>query len=344
MRTGRDKQTGFSLIELMIAITLSLVLTIGIIQIFSSSKQTSRVQDALARVQENARFALDILSHDIRMAGQLGCNSGAHLTVAGEFKNYDSSIYGYEYADLPADSALIINNSRPERSDIVEDTDTIIVRSAATRTIPLTDESAPITNDSITAKSAGAIDNIAPGDPMVISDCVNADMLFVKTKDGSRLTFDPPESSDPLANKYQSDAEVMKLNYAAYYIRVDDKTGNKNLYRSYVNGISGSPGVNAPEPLLENVENLQIFYGENVNGNIRYVRADQVGNMSNVVSVRIHLLLSTGEDNLAIDPQSYWYVNQDSDDIELQTAADGDKRLFRSFTTTIQLRNYGIGV
>lgn len=94
------KQTGLSLVELMIAISLSLILTLGVIQIFSSSKQTSRVQNALARVQENARFALDLLSHDIRMAGQLGCNSNAHITNNNpELRDFGSGIIGYEYSD-----------------------------------------------------------------------------------------------------------------------------------------------------------------------------------------------------------------------------------------------------
>ena len=83
-------QRGLSLVELMVAVTLSMVLMLGIFQIFSSSKQTSRAQDALARVQENARFALDLLTHDIRMAGQLGCNNSitvSNISVSKSRKN-----------------------------------------------------------------------------------------------------------------------------------------------------------------------------------------------------------------------------------------------------------------
>ena len=116
-----------------------------------------------------------------------------------------------------------------------------------------------------------------------------------------------------------------------------DDNGQKNLYRSYVNN-----GGISTEPLLEGVEDLQILYGEdksNGNGNqIRYVDADQVTNMQNVTSVRIYLLLSTTENNLATTPQNYWFKGN------LQQAADGDRRLFRGFTTTIQLRNQGIGL
>ncbi len=61
-------QQGFSMVELMVAMVLSLVLIIGIIQVFNSSKQTYRTQDDIIQIQENGRFALDILERHIRMA------------------------------------------------------------------------------------------------------------------------------------------------------------------------------------------------------------------------------------------------------------------------------------
>lgn len=63
------KQRGFSMVELLVALVLSSILLGGIIQLFIGSKQTYRFHDALSRLQENGRFALDIMSNDIRMAG-----------------------------------------------------------------------------------------------------------------------------------------------------------------------------------------------------------------------------------------------------------------------------------
>ena len=51
------RQSGLSLVELMIAITLSLLLIAGVLQIFLSSKQTYSTNNALSRVQESGRFA-----------------------------------------------------------------------------------------------------------------------------------------------------------------------------------------------------------------------------------------------------------------------------------------------
>lgn len=62
-------QRGLTLVELMVSLVLSLVLAAGMIQLFIGTKQTYRFYDALSRIQENGRFALDSMSGDIRMAG-----------------------------------------------------------------------------------------------------------------------------------------------------------------------------------------------------------------------------------------------------------------------------------
>lgn len=59
---------GYSLIELMVAITLGLVLLAGIIQVFVNSKQGYQVQQSTGRVQENTRFAVEYLNRYITLA------------------------------------------------------------------------------------------------------------------------------------------------------------------------------------------------------------------------------------------------------------------------------------
>jgi len=63
------RQTGLSLVELMIALVVGLLLLGGVIEIFVANKQTYRVADASARIQENARFATEILGRYLRIAG-----------------------------------------------------------------------------------------------------------------------------------------------------------------------------------------------------------------------------------------------------------------------------------
>jgi len=63
------RQHGLTLVELMIAMVLGLVLVAGAIQLLVSNKQSYRLQDSLSRLQENGRFAIQLLSDDIRMSG-----------------------------------------------------------------------------------------------------------------------------------------------------------------------------------------------------------------------------------------------------------------------------------
>jgi type IV pilus assembly protein PilW len=66
---------GFSLVELMVALVITLILLAGIGQIFLSSKKSYTLQDSLSRMQESGRYAMDMLSQDLRRAGYWGGNA-----------------------------------------------------------------------------------------------------------------------------------------------------------------------------------------------------------------------------------------------------------------------------
>lgn len=69
------RQDGVSLIELMIALVIAALLTLGMIQIFVGSKVAYQVQENLSRIQENGRFSLQYLERNVRLAGYMGCGS-----------------------------------------------------------------------------------------------------------------------------------------------------------------------------------------------------------------------------------------------------------------------------
>ncbi len=70
IRHGRTtSQHGLSLIELMIAITLGLLVLAAIGSIYIGSRQTFRLQDDNARLQESGRYALEVVGRSIRQAG-----------------------------------------------------------------------------------------------------------------------------------------------------------------------------------------------------------------------------------------------------------------------------------
>lgn len=64
-------QIGLSMVELLIAMALGLLLMTGVIQVFLTSRQTYAANEAMGRLQENGRFALDFIARNARNAGYI---------------------------------------------------------------------------------------------------------------------------------------------------------------------------------------------------------------------------------------------------------------------------------
>lgn len=71
----RAANSGFSLVEVLVALTLGLLLMTGIFTLFTGIHGTNKVQNGLARLQENGRFALMRMETDLRMAGGQFCSN-----------------------------------------------------------------------------------------------------------------------------------------------------------------------------------------------------------------------------------------------------------------------------
>ena len=103
----RRQQLGLSLVELMVALLLGLVLMTGIIQVFLASRQTYNTNEAMARMQENGRFALEFVSRSARLAGYaepiFTGNSPLPILPFAEDPPTNSSLCGQQLAgQLPA--------------------------------------------------------------------------------------------------------------------------------------------------------------------------------------------------------------------------------------------------
>ncbi len=79
---SRHHQQGLSLIELMIAIMLSIFITAAMISLFVNSKQNYRLNENMSRLQENARFAVSFIARDLRMADYRTCITKDRLSDA----------------------------------------------------------------------------------------------------------------------------------------------------------------------------------------------------------------------------------------------------------------------
>ena len=76
------RQSGLTLVEIMVALAIGSFLIIGAVQIYNQSRQAFVVNESIARVQETAQFAMDTIEADLRMASNWGRNSRG-LAVEG---------------------------------------------------------------------------------------------------------------------------------------------------------------------------------------------------------------------------------------------------------------------
>lgn len=80
------RESGLSLVELMVGVSIGLLLTVSIGYIFSGSLQIFRVQGENARIQESGRFLMDTLGRQITQAGYAAIStdySDTKLAFAG---------------------------------------------------------------------------------------------------------------------------------------------------------------------------------------------------------------------------------------------------------------------
>lgn len=338
------RQQGLGLIEIMVALAISAILITGVIQIFLSSKLSYRVAEASARVQEGGRFAVSLMTEDLRMAGYTGCFREDFTTVESVLNNpaafawdLGTPLAGHEGTDggwsppLPASLAGLV---RPG-------TDVVVSRgldSSGIRLVPPFPSGGP-GSAKFFVNMSGL--NLAIKDIVMVTDCRNGSIFQItnQTEAGGKVNIVhssgcasclPGNSTPQLNRRYGADAEIARLRTSVYYIGTNDR-GEPALFRM---GLVNN-GALEPQELVEGVENLQVLYGEDLNGDgiaNRYANADEVV-IENVVSIRYSLLLRS-EDNITSEPQVYVYNGEE------HTAED--RRLRRVFGSTVKLRNRGV--
>ena len=302
-------QQGFTLVEIMVAITISLFLLGGVIQIFMSSKQTYRLQDAAARVQESGRFALHFLVKDIRMADFWGCmgsfpevNNHLNDNASNPFDLSDGGITGTD-------------------NDGLNGSDTLKLFGGVSNGIGINSHNVAAASFALTTVNHG----LADFDYILATDCENADLLEVtNANDGSTVTVvgntgavgaGPGNATSP-GFAYSADGGARMYSFRGLtYSLAAGASGEPSLFRS-VNGAAG-------QELVEGVEDMQILYGEDTDNDLaanRYLPAGTAGlDMNKVVSIRVTLTIRSAEENVI--------------------SGGGDRRLRRTYSTTTTIRN-----
>lgn len=106
----RRVERGFTLIELMVAVTIGLLLTVVVANLFLGSRATYQTTDEVSRMQENIRFAYQLLSRTIHVAGYRSSPNTYAIDVpgiAGVFSGANVALLGTEGGGTVPDSFTV---------------------------------------------------------------------------------------------------------------------------------------------------------------------------------------------------------------------------------------------
>ena len=350
--THPKQQQGLTLVELMIALTLGLIVIAVIVGVFLASSQNYRQNEAIATVQDNARFALDALGRDLAMAGYWGgvrpVDAINNVRVSATARSAVASSTGTCGASGEAPDVWLFDVGSPlqfgnhteaqlpclESANVQENTDVLVVRRVS--------GVAAYTNDGINPAVGGTV----------------ANRFYVKTNQNFGSLFragasfdlggpaDCPDSTgiNETCKPVSAPAQVYAYTPQMYYVRNWLKTvgdGLPILCRRYLEA-----AVNPPEMredcLAEGVENLQIEWGigsnaVGMNSVENYTSTPTPDQLLQARTARIHVLVRTTALNVQASNDAKTFTLGDLVDFS-PTPATGLLR--RSFTTTVQLKNF----
>lgn len=294
------RMRGLSLVELLVAITLGAIILGGAVTLFVNNRDTYKTTNELSRLQETARYALDMMVKDIRMSGYFGCADRLDTVTgnivgasAGDLWNPANPIEGWE-----GDTAV---NYLPSNDPYVTTTrayGSIVDNVADNPGATDGDEGhvlalGGITPDSITLRylagnmsdlvgTAGVLDSLVTADALngatptitvdsasgfslnqiaAITDCGGSDVFQITTAPTATTV-----QANALSRGYNATSNPMIAPFVGvrYYIGANGRSPDpvNDPYPSLYRAVV-SPGAlaEAPQELFEGVESMQILYG-----------------------------------------------------------------------------------
>ena len=354
-----SSQSGFSLVELMVALVLSSVLLIGLFQIFNSNRQAFSLQDGMARVQESGRISMEVLSREFRIAGYSGC-----ATSGGGFDNFTNHVNpaGFDEATFQAalngfggDNGLVGYDNVTDTTGTTLADIGLVVGTATGQIISGTDVvtiqgvkacdggkviSGNANNANIKIESSAAC-GLQQNDIVIVSNCNTAEAFSIIN---NQNTGAPPASGDTIAHglgglnlvnklngNYDDESYIFKPSFTAFYIG-NGASGEPALFMQGLTHGGKASDFDAFE-IAEGIEDMQFLYGEDTNsdGTVdAYVPADQVTDFNAVIAVRSRLL-ARSQDRVTSQAQTYTFNDA--------TVTAGDLRMRTPYETTNAIRN-----
>ncbi len=317
-------QRGLSVVELMVAMLLSLLLLAGVLTVVASSKVTYAENERVARLQETGRAAIELILRDIRGAGYGGCaQSVPFRNILNDSNNvlwnFAQPLQGFEAGDPPAlvpggtwspalPAAIAPNAIRG--NDVFVVRTSRVGQSAYRVATSLADPLAPV------VVFDDGLPPLPNGQPVLLADCAAATVFAVTgtaaaaavngnptselLRDGA-AGIGPGNSTQNLGTVFQLGGRATPIDTIVYFLAPAADGSGPALWRR--------TGALDPVELLPGVQGLQVLYGEDDNGDRlvdAYREADAVGNFRRVIAVSIAMLIRSARADAAdVDNQTY---------------------------------------
>ena len=346
-RTIFKRQSGFSMIELLVALTIGFIVVAGVGYMYLGGRQTYRMQDSLSTVQENSRFALDVMSRDIRMAGYIGCGNLSSIAVNNITQNPQvatpNASRGLQIFAAGSGWAAPAGVTRAVG-------DVLRVQYATSSGVTLTGNMG-VANANI--QIGGNPAGFQAGDVLMVSDCQSADVFVANNVSSGSGTVTIAHSNSVNSSGFLSKAygltpppaQVYSFRQIDYFVGCPTASWTAAssscsrplaLYQSINSGTT-------VQALVDNVENLAFNLGmaagptTGVVASYQTSAAVQAANTwANVNSVELHLLMVGGPasdtgSNVAVVSQPYTFNGT--------TSATSDRRMHQEAIATVAIRN-----
>ncbi len=343
-RPEQRAQGGFSIIEIMVGVTLGLLLTGIVVSIFIATGRHYAQDERVGRMQENARFALRVLADDLSLADFWGPvlapqNINAALRSCADTPEAISCAGFFAASSLSLDTASdcgpgtaatpppnwLFDITRPVEVLLDATADAAASAFACIDVGEFQDGTDVLAIKRVRALEL-ASDRSEPNDSGEVYLRTNGDVAMLHVYNaGDTTTVQGPGVSD-----WQYLVHV-------YYIRKDSLVGSTDgvptLYRRVLNGT----GMQIEDGgVARGVEALRVLFGIDTDADgipNSYVSGPSEAQLAAAVTARVYLLVRAAEPDQA-------YLNNKTYRLgDLTVTGDGDKYYRRVFTTTVKLRN-----
>jgi type IV pilus assembly protein PilW len=293
-------QMAFSLVEIMVAMTVGMLLSAGIGQLYLSTKQTYRMQEQLARFQEDARFVMEVLTSDIRKAGYAGCSSRQTVvenTLNGKTSvlfDFSNAIQGFEAMATNPGWTYGLESTNPTPSSdisawtpqlalppntVIAGNDVLAIKGTLGQGARVTANTPASLSIQVSSTqtlgctdSSTRINGICKDDLAMITDCARARIFKVSSIDGATGNITHTSSGNPGDNActlwdgttpgYTNDCKSVTFSSDARIFPVATIVYFIGQRTPEAGpSLFRQAGSTAPQELAEGVENMQVLYG-----------------------------------------------------------------------------------